>query len=251
VIDALIQSVKTGEISEQRIDDSVGRILEAKARLGLHKRKLVKIDTLDHILGSKTHLQFAQQAYEGAITLVKNDEGVLPLSDPGQKIAVFSLSSDPGGYYAGRALIDELRERFPDLVSFYAEATTGEKYLEEGKKLAEAADVLLFALFSARRARKGSVDLSLDHIKLVREAARSETPVVVISFGSPYFLRHFPEVDAYMCVYRYTREAQITAVKALLGEIEIRGRLPVSIPELFPMGHGLILPKSVDKPISQ
>ncbi len=251
VIDALIQSVKTGEISEQRIDDSVGRILEAKARLGLHKRKLVKIDTLDHILGSKTHLQLAQQAYEGAITLVKNDEGVLPLSDPGQKIAVFSLSSDPGGYYAGRALIGEIREKFPDLVSFYAEATTGEKYLEEGKKLAEGADVLLFALFSARRARKGSVDLSLDHIQLVREAARSETPVVVISFGSPYFLRHFPEVDSYMCVYRYTREAQITAVKALLGEIEIRGRLPVSIPELFPMGHGLILPKSVDKPISQ
>ncbi len=247
VIDALIESVKTGEISEQRIDDSVGRILEAKARLGLHKRKLVKIDALDRILGSKTHLQLAQQAYEGAITLVKNDEKVLPLSDPDQKIAVFSLSSDPGGYYAGRTLVDELEDRFPELVSFYAEATTGEKYLEEGKKLAEDADVLIFALFSARLARKGSVDLSLDHIQLVHEAASGETPVVVISFGSPYFLRHFPEVDSYLCVYRYTREAQITAARALLGEIDIKGRLPVSIPDLFPRGHGLILPKSVDE----
>ena len=251
VIDALIQSVRAGEISEQRIDDSVRRILEAKARLGLHKKKLVKIEALDQILGSRNHLQLAQQCYEEAITLVKNDNQVLPLSDPDSTIAVFSLSSDPGGYYAGQALIGELEERFPGLVSFCAEATTGEEYLEEGKQLAEGANVLIFALFSARRARKGSVDLNLSHVQMIKEASDGDTPVVAISFGSPYFLRRFPDIDAYMCVYRYTREAQITAAKALMGEIDIKGRLPVSIPEFFPMGYGLVLPKSVDKPNSQ
>jgi len=251
VLDALIQSVKTGVIPEQRIDDSVRRVLEAKARLGLHKKRNVDIEALDQILASQPHLQLAQQSYEDAITLVKNDDQVLPLLDLDQKVAVFSLSSDPGGYYAGQTLIDELEEKLPGLISFYAEASTGEEYLNEGKQLAEGADVLIFALFSARRARKGSVDLSLNHIQLVRDAVQTETPVVVVSFGSPYFLRHFPEVEAYLCVYRYTKEAQIAAAKALLGEIGIKGRLPVSLPDLYPMGHGLILPKSVDKSYSQ
>lgn len=251
VLEALIRSVRTGVIPEQRIDDSVRRILEAKAKLGLHKKRTVDINALDQTIASKTHLQLAQQSYENAITLVKNDDHVLPLSDPDQKIAVFSLSSDPGGYYAGQTLIDELKDKFPELISFYAEASTGKEYLKEGAQLAEGTDVLVFALFSARLARKGSVDLSLNHIQMVKEASEAKIPVVVISFGSPYFLRHFPDVDSYMCIYRYTREAQITAAKALLGEIEIKGRLPVSIPELFPMGHGLILPKSIDKSYSQ
>ncbi|MGB6339259.1 MAG: glycoside hydrolase family 3 C-terminal domain-containing protein, partial [Candidatus Aminicenantaceae bacterium] len=69
--------------------------------------------------------------------------------------------------------------------------------------------------------------------------------VVVVSFGSPYFLRHFPEVDAYMCAYRYSDEAMMAAARALFGEIDIQGKLPVTIPELYPIGHGLTVPKRI------
>ena len=64
---------------------------------------------------------------------------------------------------------------------------------------------------------------------------------MVVSFGSPYFLRHFPEVDAYLCFYRNTPETQRIAPRALLGEMDIGGRLPVSIPGLYPAGHGIEL----------
>jgi beta-N-acetylhexosaminidase len=73
--------------------------------------------------------------------------------------------------------------------------------------------------------------------------AKLSKGVVVVSFGSPYFLRHFPEVDAYMCAYRYADEAMKAAAKALFGEIDIQGKLPVSIPGLYPIGHGLTVPK--------
>lgn len=243
VIEYLIEAVKRGELSESRINASVKRILEAKAKLGLHINKLVDTDSLDEEIASEEHLHLARQMFEDSLTLVKNDNQTLPLTDSDLKIAVFSLSSDPGGYFAGKTLIEEVEDRYPDLISFYAEAYTGENYLHEGMEKMEEADVVVFALFSRRRARKGTVDLELKHIQMVREAAQGAIPVVVISFGSPYFIRHFPEVDSYLCVYRWSEEAQSTAARAIFCEIDIKGKLPVSIPDLYPLGHGLTLSK--------
>jgi len=243
VIDFLLEAVKRGELSEGRIDASVKRILEVKARLGLHKNKLVKTENLDLIIASNEHIQLSQQMFEESITLIKNEQQVVPLGGSELKIAVFSLSSDPGGYFAGRTFIEEIEEKYPGLISFYADAYTGENFLQEALEKIDEVDVVVFALFSRRRARKGTVDLDLKHIEMVREAAEGSTPVVVISFGSPYFIRHFPQVDSYLCVYRWSEEAQKTAARAIFGEIDIKGKLPVSIPALYPLGHGLFLPK--------
>jgi beta-N-acetylhexosaminidase len=243
VIDALIQAAKKGEIRAARIDESVRRILEAKARLGLHKNRLVSIEKLDKVIAARQHLDLAQQMFENSITLVKNENKILPLPESEMKIAVLSLSSDPGRYFAGRPLIEEMEERGLNISSFYADAFTGEKYLKEGMEKAKEADVIIFALFSVTQTRKGSVGLNENHIQMVKEAAAGSIPVVVISFGSPYFIRNFPEIDSYLCAYRWSSEAQITAVKALFGEIDLMGRLPVTIPELYPIGYGIELPK--------
>ncbi|MCK7500697.1 MAG: glycoside hydrolase family 3 C-terminal domain-containing protein [Comamonadaceae bacterium] len=99
------------------------------------------------------------------------------------------------------------------------------------------------ALFSRLADGKGTVGLAPAHVELIRRLAAVEKgpAVVVVSFGSPYFLRHFPEVEAYVCMYRATAEAQIVAARALSGELDVAGRLPVSIPDLYPIGHGLEL----------
>ena len=250
VIEALVCAVRSGQISEARIDVSVKRILEAKARLGLLRNKLVKVETLCEKLASKEHLQQAAKTFESSMTLVKNEEMALPLSGQDQKIAVFSLSSDPGGYFAGRTFVQEFEKRCPESIIFYADAFTGQEFIQEAVEKARDADVILFALFSRLYAWKGSVGLDLKHIRLINESIALQKPVVVVSFGSPYFLRHFPEVSSYLCAYRYASEAQKAAVKALFGEIDIKGKLPVSIPELYPIGHGLeLLKKSGSSPI--
>jgi len=248
VIDSLIQAVKAGQISEARIESSVRRILEAKARLGLHKRRLVDVDALDERIAIKENLEAALKMFESAITLVKNNGGILPLSKSNQNIAVFSLSSDPDGFFVGRPFVQQIEKRVPTLLSFFADSSTGEELIQEAAQKASQADVLVFALFSTLRSSKGSVDLELKHIQLVRQAAENSAPVVVISFGSPYFLKHFPEVDCYLCAYRWTPQAQEAAAKALFGEIDIRGRLPVSLPGLYPLGHGLSLFRKENRP---
>jgi beta-N-acetylhexosaminidase len=243
VIQALIQTVRSGEIPESRIDFSVRKILEAKARLGLHQKKSVEIETLARSIGQQAYLDQAEKTFEASITLVKNERDAVPLNGLLQKIAVFSLSSDPGGYFAGQTFVREMKRRSPRSVEFYAEPMTGEEFIREAEKKAKEADLVVVGLFSRLRAGKGSVGLELRHVQLIKELCRDSRPVVVVSFGSPYFLRHFPEVGAYICAYRYANEAQIAAVKALFGEIDIRGKLPVSIPGVFPRGHGLELIK--------
>lgn len=243
VIRALIKAVRNGEIQESRIDASVKRILEAKARLGLHLKKLVDVEALNRKIGIKDYLVQAEKTFESSITLVKNEGDVVPLSAGFQKMAVFALSSDPGGYFAGRTFVREMKKRIPRAMEFYAEASTGDEFIAKALEKTKEAGVVVIGLFSRLRSGKGSVGLDLRQVQMIRELAEGHQRVVVVSFGSPYFLRHFKDVDVYLCAYRYADESQLSAVKALFGEIDIAGKLPVSIPGVFPIGHGLKVPK--------
>jgi beta-N-acetylhexosaminidase len=245
VIDALVAAVQTGEISQSRIDESVKRILALKARLGLPKNRFVDITELALKIASRENLRQAALTFEKCVTLVKNEGDILPLSSEtfGKRIAVLSLSSDADDYFAGRPFVREVLRRRPAAAAFYADAFTGREYLREARARAMDADIVILALFSSLRTSKGSVDLLPHHVDLVRELAWAGKRTIVISFGSPYFLRHFPEVSTYVCLYRNTLPAQEAAARAIFGESDIEGRLPVSIPGLYPAGHGLTLKK--------
>lgn len=244
VIESLIQAVREGEIRESRIDLSVRRILEAKARLGIHHKKVIDVETLDRKIGIQEYLNQAEKTFDASVTLVKNEGGVVPISSGFQKIAVFALSSDPGGYFAGRTFVREVKRRVPRAFEFYAEASTGDEFIAEAVDRARDAQVIVIGLFSRLSAGKGSVGLDPRQIRMIEDlAAGNQQSVVVVSFGSPYFLRHFKDVDVYLCAYRYADGSQVSAVKAIFGEIDIVGKLPVSIPGLFSIGHGLKIPR--------
>lgn len=241
-IEAVVKAVKDGAIPEARINDSVRRILAAKSRLGLHRNRLVEIESLPKAIASKEYLEQAARTFESAVTLVKNEENIVPLSS-GKKLAVLSLSSDAGEYFAGRVFVSNVLRSRPGSFAFYADPDTGRERFEEARTKAAEADVIIIALFSTVRAHKGSVGLEAQHVEFIKELAAGEKPLVVISFGSPYLLRNFPDVEAYLCAYRNAPAAHEAAAKAIFGEIEVRGKLPVSIPGLFPIGHGITLPK--------
>ena len=240
----LAAAVRDGRLPASRVEASVRRILEAKAALGLHRRRLVRIDALAREMGKPEFQAQALRTFERSVTLVKNEGRPLPLApDPVGKTVVLSLSSDKGDYYAGRSFVEEMRARDPDLQVFYADGDTGAEALKAASAACSGAARVVVALFSRLTSGKGSVDLEPGHVDLVRGLAAPEggPAVVAVSFGSPYFLTRIPEVDAYVCVYRNTPETQRVAVRALFGEIDVEGRLPVSLPGLFPAGHGLVL----------
>jgi beta-N-acetylhexosaminidase len=243
VIAYLAAAVRDGRLPEARIDASVRRVLEAKAAVGLDRDRFVRIDELARRIAPRAHLEQAAKTYERSATLVKNDGDVLPLPAARTKLAVLSLSSDLGDYFAGQVFVSAMRKRYSEVAAFYADGDTGREALEEAFARASSADTAVLALFSRLADRKGSVGLEPGHVELInRLAALEDGPsVVVVSFGSPYFLRDIPQVDAYVCLYRATPEAQATAARALCGEMDVAGRLPVSIPDLYPVGHGIEL----------
>lgn len=242
IIERLTRAVRNGELPLSRVEESLRRVLLAKTRLGLHHYRYISLDRLPLILGRQEFRDIARKAFASAITLVKNENNLLPLRE-NKKVALFSLSSDPGDYFAGRRLAAEISGRLPGTQVFYADGDTGEDKLEEAFSIASGSDLVVVALFSSLRSGKGTVDLAPLHIEFIKRLKASGIPVVAFSFGSPYFLRHFPEIDGYVCLYRNTPETQELAAKALCGEIQVSGRLPVSLPGLFPRGHGLIMEK--------
>jgi beta-N-acetylhexosaminidase len=245
VAESLVSAVREGRIPAGRIDESVRRILEAKAGLGLVRNRFVRIEAIRRTVAPRPFLDQAYKTFESAVTLVKNEGNTIPLAAEGRKIAVFSLSSDLGDYFAGRVFIGEMKKRNPGIQGFFADGDTGQEELEDDLVKCAGSDLVVFALFSRLTSSKGSVDLEPKHAALVERLAAAEAgpAVVAVSFGSPYFLRHFPEVEGYICLYRNTPETQEIAARALFGEMDISGKLPVSLPGLYPLGHGIVLNK--------
>ena len=243
VVDFLVEAARSGRLPATRIEESVRRILEVKARLGLHLDKFVDVEALPKKLGTKASLEQARMTFERAVTLVKNDGDMLPLRDSARKISVLSLSSDQADYFAGRVFADAVRKRSPGAQVFYADANTGKESLDDMFFKAAGTDTIVCAVFSSLRAWKGSVGLDPRHVDLIKTLAATGKSVAVVNFGSPYLLRNIPEVDAYMCLYRNTPIAQDIAARAIFGELDVMGKLPVSIPGLFPIGQGVELKK--------
>jgi beta-N-acetylhexosaminidase len=243
VVESLKDAVRKGILTRERVDASVRRILEAKARLGLHRQRFVDLAALPARLGTKPFLAQAAKTFEAAVTLVRNKDDILPLAATGKKIAVVSLSSDKGDYYAGRVFANAVKSRNPETQIFYADGDTGQELLDETATKAVESDVVVFALFSSLSAWKGSVGLDPRHTALIKRIEESGKPVVAASFGSPYLLREFPAIDAYLCLYRNQPQMQAAAAKALFGETDVSGKLTVTIPGVAAAGTGVVLKK--------
>jgi beta-N-acetylhexosaminidase len=64
----------------------------------------------------------------------------------------------------------------------------------------------------------------------------------LISLGNPYLLRDYPDAGSYGATFSTSSTSEIAAAKAILGEIPITGKMPVSIPGLAKIGDGLDVP---------
>jgi beta-N-acetylhexosaminidase len=106
--------------------------------------------------------------------------------------------------------------------------------LDEGKY-----DAVIFSVAVRARSGKGSVALPPVGKRLSDELIKRKLPLIVISFGNPYLLAAMPNAPSYLLAYSPFEVSQRAAAKAVFGEIETVGKLPATIPGLYPRGHGL------------
>jgi beta-N-acetylhexosaminidase len=236
-INGVVAAVKSGRLTERRIDESVRKVLAAKARVGLAKHRLVDLDAITEVLQSPEAEARAQETADRAVTLVRNQGAPVPLRNT-DKACLFVLV-DNRFSQQGRQVIQEVTARSPQTQVRTLDAAVPEIELKEGVDLAGGCSVSIVAAFVTASANRGNVALPGALPDFVNALVDSKTPVVFLSFGNPYLLRAFPNVAGYMAMFSTVPVAEIAAAKALFGEVPIRGRMPVTIPGLSKMGDGI------------
>jgi beta-N-acetylhexosaminidase len=240
--EALQDAVKSGRISKARLDASVRRILEAKARLGLQKSRLVDVNAINSKFGSVAWQNEAQEISDRGVTLLRDTPKRLPLdgTKPARALLV-AMYADPEPY-PGEDLERELRTRFDSVITLRAD-TRFVKADSLKLPLAENYDVTILALFVRVSDRKGNVDVPTEQAALAEKIYKSGKPVITVGFGSPYLIEGFPQAETWLGVFGISDVAQISVARALFGEIPIRGHLPVTIPGVdLKAGFGIELP---------
>jgi len=229
-IAAIKAAVKSGRLTEARIDESVRRILEAKTFVAGAPAPPGEIfRTVD----AQEHRDLAATIARRAITLVREEPGALPLKKEA-KVALVVVSEFPETVDPLPDFTAELHRRLksaPEVI--VVDARTHEHELPQILEGIEKTDVVVLAL--AVRARSGAGQIAVPETarKLV---AQIRKPVVAVSFGTPYLLREIPTAGTYLCAYGVQPVMQVAAAHALFGEAPISGKLPVSIPGLARRG---------------
>ena len=240
--EALQGAVKSGRISKERLDESVRRILEAKARLGLNTSRLVDVNALNHKFGSAAWQNEAQDISDRGVTLLRDTPHRLPLDGTKPSRALLlAFYADPEPY-PGEDLERELRARFDSVTTLRADT----RFVNAGilrLPSPDSYDVAIVAFFVRVSDRKGNVDVPPEQTALAEQVYKTGKPVITVGLGSPYLIERFPQAETWLAAFGISDVAQISAARALFGEIPVRGHLPVTVPGLnLKAGFGIDVP---------
>ena len=272
---SLLQAVQSGEISRLRLDHSVRKVLELKASLGLNKARLADPGKLPSLIAKPENLATGQRIADEAITLVRDNNKVIPLKEtanplgspgtsPGTRGATLpyqsltevhnrlvlviladDLRTDPG-----RMLERQTLARVPDARVIYVDARSAAglrpavvEAVEAAEHVIAAVDVVPTAGKAVRAPGGGLTNtVAIDGatgsiLTTILDHAAERT--VVLAIGNPYVVQDFPAIQNYLCAFSNATVSETAAVKAIFGEIAIRGHLPVTIPGIASRGEGL------------
>ncbi|SCL23071.1 beta-N-acetylhexosaminidase [Micromonospora rhizosphaerae] len=240
---AVLDAIRSGEISMRRLDESVYRILRLKMKRGLFDDPFVDVDLAEKVVGAPDHLADAQVITDHTTTLVKNDAGVLPLSDDPRNVLVtgwgVTTTSTLGNAIGQRGQTVTVRE-----------TGTTPSQATINQVVAEAANSDLVVV-STMNAASVSVTTGLPTASaaaqqaLVKALLATGKPVVVSGMRNPYDISYLTEAPTYLATYGYTAAQLESLTRVLFGEVNPVGKLPVTIPRadgsgaLYPFGHGL------------
>jgi beta-N-acetylhexosaminidase len=236
---AIEAAVKNGTLTEQRLDESVRRLLHAKYRLGLVQNRFVDLGKVNQLVEKPENVREAHATAEKSITLLRHIDDIFPLTKERAAKALFVVIAADDDPVEGATFIPEIQRRAPSgkIARLDTRSTPAEydKVLEQAK----TGELIVLAPFVKRAALKGTVALPENQTNFVKSVLALKKPTAVIAFGSPYLIRQFPEAPNYVVTYAIEDVAQAALVRAMFGEVKFMGRLPVNIPGLFEIGDGL------------
>lgn len=245
-IRALMAAVKSGRISRQRINESAAKIMEAKRRVGLFRSRFTSVDQIPDSLEDPAFGKLAQDVADRAVTLVKDDKHLFPMAAPADGSCLVVMSEGLFSQH-GATLVRILQQRIPQLKTYITHPSTPVDELTAIATGTGQCKQIYVAAFVTVAAYRGSVGLEGGLSAFMNALVHGPVPVALVSLGNPYLLRDFPGVAAYAATFSTTITSEEAAAKAMLGDISITGKLPVSIPGIAKPGDGIDVPAKSSK----
>ena len=237
-IEAVKHALEDGRLAEADLDRSVQRILEAKARAGLHRQRQANKAVLDALLEEPLGASIAQTIADSAVTLLKAGEA-LPL-EGGHEIALVQLSNYRNAESI-EAAMDHLAEQLGaanTLSDARFDEAPGAGERDQTVRAAAQADVIVLALYLRLQAGRGEAGLLKEQADLARRLLEVGPPVVLVAFGNPYAASAFAGADALLVAYDQSIASVQAAAHILAGRQRPRGQLPIAVAP-YPYGSGL------------
>ena len=247
---ALKAGLANGTVPRARLVDAARRVLEYKARLGLHRARTVDLNAVMTHVGTRRGGELARTTAERAVTLLRDDRTAVPLQTPrGGRVLYLSVLDYPSGWRIAapaRTLIPELRARWANVTAVELSDRSSAEELDLVRTMAGSYDAVVLGVFVRASSGSGRLDLGPGVVRLLQDlsaaAARRQQPLVSVFFGSPYAAVAASALPSVLLTYDFGDYAEAAAVRALAGEIAIQGRLPVALGEALPVGFGLQRP---------
>jgi beta-N-acetylhexosaminidase len=234
---AVVGAVESGRLSRRRIQESVAKILAAKERLGLDRKRFVNLEAIGDVIDAPEANDKAQEVADRAVTLVNSSPGMVPLAAP--QHACFVVLAESRTSADGLVFAQEVRKRIPKAGLATLDPSMPLPAMEDVIRKLPDCDQYVVAAFSNAAAYRGTVGLAGELQQALDRTISLGKPVVLVALGNPYVLRAFPAVSASLATFSSVPVSEMAAARALFGEINITGHLPVSIPGVAPYGQGL------------
>ncbi len=238
------EAVRSGRLTQKRIEESAGKILAAKYDLGLTRQRITPLDKIDLSVASPDVGALAGEIGEHAITLVRNDDHLVPLGNLKPDARIFNLAITNGDdrLWITNSFVLIMGRSGRKVETVVLDDRSSDAEVAKTLERAKGADIVIASLYGrVRTGQARSVGLPEPGAQALSALIANKAPIIGISFGNPYLLQSFPNLRTYLVAYGDMPSLQQAAARAVLGEADVTGKLPISLPGLYPRGTGLQL----------
>ena len=228
------KGVADGVITKERLDEAVKRVLALKAALKLYKQtEDLKVEDALAVLGCEEHQQWAKEVADQAVTLVKEEKGVLPLDPVHKKRVLYCpIESEQGVSYSVKAGVcdhfKQLLEKEGFEVTTFVPAPMFEGKTPRQDEVTKGYDYIIYLANMSTKSNQTTVRIEWQQPMGANcPHYVNSVPTIFISVENPYHLLDVPRVKTFINAYNSNDYVLDAIIDKIMGRSEFKGKNPV------------------------
>ncbi|NBC65937.1 MAG: serine hydrolase [Bacteroidetes bacterium] len=250
-INEIKKAVESGELSEERIEFSVRKILQLKADKGIFSNRLVDIESLNYKINTPQFQNTANRIVRESVTVLK-DEEILPVRQIDYPNLLVVGISDGEEHSSAGTLRREI-SRYHENVQYHSlDSRTSNEEIQELMEDAQQADLIILGSFIRVRSYH-ALQMPEEYNRILEQLSGFDKPEILLSFGNPYIVENFPDADVHLMAWSAASDQVRGTIPSIFGASDIQGNFPGEVPGMYKIGDGMKMPQSTvryDDPIA-